>query len=364
MTADAGPDSPVGLLLRRAACVDDDGTARDAIRRACLEVGDWDRAIDQAELHGLSPWLHRQLTRAEADVPVNAARQLKSLTLRHREANRIRDRALTGILQALAERGVEVLVLKGAALAHLVYDPPGLRPMSDVDILVAPDRLEDAAEAVRSLGYQESSRAETGPDHHHLPALSRLLDGLSISVEIHHDAMAQDNIGSIRLDRLAGPPREFHINGTAARALGHVDMLRHLWRHALQPRGTTKLGSALDIMLYASRFQDEIDWRWIERQAPDIRTGLSLLALLVPLPRNLNGRVAVPDIPVPAGVGVGMAPLSTIRRDSKRAAKLLNPSDWWLHGFYNVPLGHSLVLTKTVRHPARILFWLWRRLVR
>ena len=36
----------------------------------------------------------------------------------------------------MAQAGVPFLVLKGAALAHLVYGDPRLRPMRDVDLLI------------------------------------------------------------------------------------------------------------------------------------------------------------------------------------------------------------------------------------
>lgn len=365
MNPDTTPDSPIGLLLRRAACVDDDEAAREAIRQACRNLAtesNWDRAIDQAEQHGLAPYLHRQITRCGADIPTDPRRKLQSLALRHRDSNRIRDQALTAMLKALDAHGIDVLVLKGAALAHLIYDPPGLRPMSDVDLLVAPDRLQDAAGVLLELGYSETGRPPPAADHHHLPPLSKTAGGLSICVEIHHDALAPDNIGSIRLDRLTEPARGFRIDGTAGWALGHIDMLRHLWRHALQPRQTTKLGSALDIMLYASRFTDDIDWRRVERDFPEIPTGLSLLAFLVPLPRSLSGRIPEPVLPAPRGVGVGMPPLSRIRHQRNRLSKILNPSDWWLRAFYNVPPGRPLAATRLVRHPARVLYWLWRRI--
>lgn len=364
MNQDAAPDSPTGRLLRRIICVDCDPDSRAAIRRACLDIADWDAVVHQAELHGLAPYLHRQITGSGAEIPTQYLRKLKYLTLRHRDANRIRDRALTEMIEILGARGIDVLLLKGAALAHLVYESPGLRPMSDMDLLVAPDRLEDASDAVRRLGYTEPGRGRPPADHHHLPAMSRTISGLGISVEIHHDAIAPDNIGSIRLDSLTEPAREFRIDDTAARALGHIDMLRHLWRHALQPRETMKLGSALDIVLYASCFAEDIDWPRIERDFPEIVTGLSLLGYLVRLPPALAGHVPAPASPPPGGVGIGMAPLSKLRHQRHLVARLLDPSDWWLRGFYNVPPGRPLVVTKTIRHPARILFWLWRRIGR
>ena len=41
-----------------------------------------------------------------------------------------------------------------AALAHLVYPEPGLRPMGDLDLLIPAGKLPGALEALYRLGYQ------------------------------------------------------------------------------------------------------------------------------------------------------------------------------------------------------------------
>jgi hypothetical protein len=71
--------------------------------------------------------------------------------------------------------------------------------------------------------------------------------------------------------------------------------------------------------------------------------------------------------PAPAGVGLGLVPLSEIATlkggPLPRLAALFNPPAWWLHGFYAVPPGRSLWLCRTARHPAMVVRWLTRRLL-
>lgn len=357
-------DNPIEELLRNCACVDLDQRAADAIRAACRQQPDWDKTIREAELHGMAPYLHMRIGQAGAEIPAESRKKLAALAFRHTDASRIRTRALLEICQQLSGQGIDVLVLKGAALAHLIYERPGLRPMSDIDLLARPDQVDHAAAIVAELGYHASDSDATPADHHHLPTVSRTADGLRVSIELHHDALAPDNIGSIRVDSLNEPARTFVVNGATLYALGHIDMLRHLCRHALEPREAMKLGSALDIMLYASTYADEIDWPRLNREFPEVITMLQLLGYLVPRPSRLGPYIPDPGHEPPPGVGVGMIPLSRLRRRRDRAARLLNPSDWWLRGFYNVPPGRSLAYTKTLRHPARMLFWLWRRVGR
>ena len=360
-TTEMTPNPSIERLLRKAACIEPDESTCEAICRACEAQVDWQETVRQAELHGLAPYLHRQIKAAGAVIPEETDKALKALIFRHTDASRIRTRALLEILRELSRHEIEVLVLKGAALAHLIYDPPGLRPMSDIDLLVASKHLDAASRLLAELGYGGGTDGGLLPDHHHLPTVSRTIDGLMVSIEVHHDALTRDNIGSIRLESLTEPAQEFVVDGVSIRALGHIDMLRHLCRHALEPRETTKLGSVLDILLYASRYRDAIPWRRVKQDFPEVITMIQLLGYLVPWPPDLGRYVPEPGSHPPRDVGVGMIPLSRLRRETHRAAKLLNPSDWWLRAFYNVPPGRSLVYTKTLRHPARVLFWLWRR---
>ncbi|HTA13430.1 MAG TPA: nucleotidyltransferase family protein [Solirubrobacteraceae bacterium] len=54
---------------------------------------------------------------------------------------------------ALAQAGIDSAPLKGPALGEAIYGDPGRRPSSDVDVLVTRERLHDAAQTVRGLGY-------------------------------------------------------------------------------------------------------------------------------------------------------------------------------------------------------------------
>ena len=101
----------------------------------------WQGIEALAEYHSVAPLVYREMERQQIQIPVQLRQQFKALVLRHRRANRIRFQCLAEIDELLAEHGITLLVLKGAALAHLVYDEEGLRPMSDLDLLVIVDDL-------------------------------------------------------------------------------------------------------------------------------------------------------------------------------------------------------------------------------
>jgi hypothetical protein len=61
------------------------------------------------------------------------------------------------VKDALAEAGIHSSALKGPLLGEAIYGDPGRRPSADVDLLVAPDRLDAAVQIVRELGYGRPS---------------------------------------------------------------------------------------------------------------------------------------------------------------------------------------------------------------
>jgi Uncharacterised nucleotidyltransferase len=54
---------------------------------------------------------------------------------------------------ALADAGIRSAALKGPQLAEAIYGDPGRRSSGDIDLLVPPERLLEAVEVVRGLGY-------------------------------------------------------------------------------------------------------------------------------------------------------------------------------------------------------------------
>lgn len=81
------------------------------------------------------------------------------------DANLMRNQAillqLQEIANALKSIGIEMVMLKGAAaLSEDHYDDLGVRMMSDIDILVPPERIMEAIAHLQSIGYAVTSGEE------------------------------------------------------------------------------------------------------------------------------------------------------------------------------------------------------------
>jgi hypothetical protein len=231
--------------------------------------------------------------------------------------------------------------------------------------LLVPRAAASAVQAtLESVGFRAPDAARRfGRNAHHLPPASRRQGGFTIAVEVHVDALSRDISSSIAMETLTGPARPYRMNGRSAFALGHVDMLRHLAHHLLEPAidGVIRLVGVVDLLRYACVFHDEIDWRRLESEYSFVLNVLRCLHDVIPLPAALRRVAPPPTSPRPARPGEMMRPLRSILAPGCSIAtvlgELFRPPDWWMHAYYNVPYEASLAPVRTFRHPVRVARW-------
>lgn len=123
--------------------------------------GEWtDAHMKAVRSHHLGPWLYARLQdRDEAGLSAQYRRALEKDYGLSFIVSRLRAQFLRNVLEALERAGIPVVVLKGAYLAQSVYDDPGLRIMSDVDLLTQQDDFEKASFELTKLGYVVTAEA-------------------------------------------------------------------------------------------------------------------------------------------------------------------------------------------------------------
>lgn len=360
-------DPALTSLLRLCARLDWDADRSRALADAAGRLTAWNELPRAAEAHGLAPLVSWHLSQAGIDVPTAARQELLALGLVHHVANRTRFRILGQILDAFGKAAVPVIVLKGAALAHLLYPSIALRPLSDIDLLIDRSLVPRALALLKGLKFAVPA-APAGLQlggHHHLPAAVTLVDGVEIRVEIHINALTHDTPGSLTFDDLTAAPQQFIVEGRSACALGHADMLYHLCRHMAERAPVLRLIWVADVIGYASRYRDVIPWADVERRYPFVLNALSLVHLVTDLPRDLLEYVTPSARTDLHGVGTACKPISAIFR-RRRALRdvwhdVFDPSDWWLRLYYELDDRVPLWWYRSVRHPFHVGHWIARR---
>ena len=124
------------LVLLHCARTDD--AYLHEIRDALGSELDWEYLTMNALYHGVAPLLYRSLERIDDSslIPKRAIAVLRERYYITLARNMIHYDELKTALCMFADAKIDVIVLKGGALAETVYRDIGLRPFSDVDILV------------------------------------------------------------------------------------------------------------------------------------------------------------------------------------------------------------------------------------
>ena len=375
--AKATPEQDIfGPVPTRSANPDDgtasDEAAKDEIAlRILLSQSSGRGSTALSEYDGLALLLESDIgsVTRQTSAAVSEADRLAwaAMARRCRRVTAAREQCIDELLAAFADANFRAVLLKDAALAHLVYFHPPPCPTAGIDILVGAGDIEQAVDIARELGYMfplsRTSRF-AGRVLQHLPVAWKLQSGFEVPLRIHRDAIAADSPDSLTLANLTSPPRLLRRGaGEKGLALGHTDMLRHLAHRAFEPATTVSPRHLYEFWRYPKVFGNEIDWGEIEKRFPHVTVALQLASLGFDKEQPMVG--GSERLEAPRGIGHAMMPLSAIARmpAAARLKALFNPSAWWLHGFYGIPLGKSLLYCRTVRHPLTLFRWLTRRLL-
>ncbi len=396
VSSDTAPNNAVYRFLALCARAEGDAAHHGRLAQAAAKVTEWEGVAAQAEAHGLAPLFYVHTRAAGVQLPPAVKRKLQGLYLRHRDANRVRTGVLRNILSAYAAAGVPALVLKGAALSHTVYPEPGLRPMSDLDILVREEDLWRAQSLLASQGFDAPLPANPAVAHRHLAVAALQVEGLSVHVEIHHKLLSDyfDYAASFvrslarpisapseraalsaggpaqepawaRLEGLTAPPHPFDLAGLTAHTLSYEDTLGYLSWHLTSHVNVWDFGRLIwvaDIVSLAERFAAEVDWERVRRRYPAALDTLSLLHFMTPLSDGLLSRAAISIGHAPQGIGAefrGWPKIRTAHWREEGYRRVLHdtllPSEWWLRLHYRVGSARPLAWYRWVRHPLHIL---------
>ena len=164
--------------------------AFEAWRRLQDLTGSLD-AMDAATFRSL-PMVYRNLK--DAGLGEDELGQLKGIYRQAWYRNRLAVSAAMRAVATLRAAGVEPIALKGLGLIATAYPEPALRPMHDVDLLVAPAEAHQAASALFDAGWRPSRGTRRDFSRrsrvfHAMPLVA--VDGIEVDL---HRAMLEENI--------------------------------------------------------------------------------------------------------------------------------------------------------------------------
>lgn len=198
-------------------------------------IRNWEAIVALAQRHGVAPLLHRRL-QAEGTLALIAPAIADELAKARRETA-LGNLRLYGefrnISKTLRDAGIPVLALKGLHLADLVYRDIGLRPMSDLDLLVPRAHLRAALAALGAQGYRYNEM---------LAASEQAMSGLNeitvmspvsgISIDLHWGLNEIRGTGANSLQEIWRSARPARLGDSDALVMPAELLLVHVCAHS------------------------------------------------------------------------------------------------------------------------------------
>jgi len=283
-----------------------------------LAVGhvNWDRFITLVNHHrvgGLLFYWIRKL-KLENTVPLDVYKSLKDIYESLSNTCRDHREVFKKILMRFYEKEIEVILLKGAQLAHTDYPHFSLRPMGDIDLFV---KRSDQSRTIKLMLEMGFNLYETGDSCNRF-FIRAIFKGKKrnthkpIFIEVHSNFQAP-----IRLNKSFGVDMDEFWNGTQMKSIWNGTQMKsiaglpflqlsptfnviylctHFGEHHF-----TRLIWAYDIALLIHRHGEEIDWETLEDLCPRMK-------IRSPLFHSLSLCQELFQVPIPEGVLKNLSP--------------------------------------------------------
>lgn len=141
---------------------------------------------------------------------------------------------LTRLAKALEDKGIEVILLKGAALlASSVYSSPSQRKMSDIDILIKKEDLLEVETTLESLGFLPNGKENDNVAEwyrKYFREITYYKSAGNYCVDVHWSI---NEFFNIPYHELKNRSKSLDLNGVNMFTLSPEDTLLHLCLHAV-----------------------------------------------------------------------------------------------------------------------------------
>jgi hypothetical protein len=271
--------TPSQLLLLRAALLQ----GPEAVEAAA----EWFASCQDAVEPGF-PWLEQGSRRllplvyrnVNEALPAELRKTLRQVSIGYWADNQKLFRRLEERLTWFQANGIPTLILKGAALSVLHYRDKGIRPMSDVDILVPEDLAGDVIDRLQRDGWSAADYCSEAPQNsyffRHIHAISLIHPDhgeFDLHWHVLHAATFPGADSAFWDDSVP-----LALNTIATRALNPTDQLLHVCVHGFTATGVAPIRWIADALTILRTSQ--MDWSRLVRSAEHLRVSIPLAATL------------------------------------------------------------------------------------
>jgi len=262
-------------LLLSCISFDKDINPSQRIPKILLERKlDWHYILRNAHQNRITPFLYSNLLEVDGErlVP-NWVTQELAQTYHYVGFQNLRFyEELKNILLYFRNLEIDVIVLKGAALAEIIWGNVALRQMEDIDLLVREHDLERVDQMFSELGYisyeDYKSKEWYRNNHHHLAPYYKPDKG--VVIEIHRNIVSPNKLFNIDIGKMWERAQSIRIDGIDTKMLGPEDLMIHLCLNiSYSDLFVGKIRNLMDLSQTIRYYGKHIDWDRIIKEATE-----------------------------------------------------------------------------------------------
>jgi hypothetical protein len=241
------------------------------LRKGLKKTTNWDSVLERALGTHLAPILHKTFSGLEIEIPADIKNGLQNAYNQVIVRNIVLQREFKGLAEILNENQIPLVPLKGIYLSEVIYKELGLRHLSDIDVLIKEQDLDQVCELMKNRGWLvKFSISHSKIEHQHFTyAHPRTLIKNQISIELHTHLYNSNQGADISTDELWGDTHSELFLGVEIRQFSNEILLQHLCLHLhkhLFGHGL-KILSFCDIREFLNVKSDSFSWQRFEQLA-------------------------------------------------------------------------------------------------
>lgn len=222
------------LFILKCARTFDEDKNNSAVMSLILSNLNWEYILNFSQSHGISPLLYKYLNSCGAKnmIPEQIYEKFRNHYFLTFSKNTRAFDAMGKLIRQFYLEGIDSILLKGSVLAELIYRDIGLRPMDDIDLLIAENKLREVEIIMQENGYNAVQIVKSGyigklEPRHHLPQFIKDNNIFEIHWHLHNENPDY----CISIDDLWKRALPVQINNINVKILRFEDMLLHLCIH-------------------------------------------------------------------------------------------------------------------------------------
>lgn len=303
--------------------IDSDEVARQEVVDLVRQGIDWARVLHDMDQHRVESLLYWQLQACLGEfIPADVLAKLKHAYETQRWSNLHLSGQMAKIVRDMAAHGIDVLPLKGAAFALMLYDNPFLREYKDIDLLVHHKAQQAAQDILLANGYRLAEWLAEDPtkiqdeflEPQHLTFVRVEASHLAVTqVELHWSVSMSFSSFEAHAEGLWSRVLPVQVGGFRFSGLPSDELLIILVMHGAKHMWAS-LHWLYDLVMFDRRYPD-FDWEGLLHTAE--QRGIKRLMLvslmtahrLIGLPLSPAVRAAVEQdaiVPILAGYNIDM----------------------------------------------------------